>query len=331
MTIAQTLNALAADWSTLMVAVVWQSTLLAGVVAIVAWLLRRSTPAIRYWLWQIVAIKMLLAPLWTLAVPLAWLPDITAPERIAPKAPISELQPSIIVSSPQPIESAPPAATETFTPPALSVPPAAKVPTVAGPALSWRAWFMLGWAVTVLAQIIVLAGQRARLARLLRQALPASTSIDALVAQCAARLRLTRRPRVLVTEAECSPFVCGLWRPVMVLPRSLEALLPDNEIEPVLIHELAHVKRYDLLFGWIPQLARMFYLFHPIAHLVAFRVRLEGELACDGWAMAESGCGAGAYADLLVRVVSQLSEPAMLRTGSTASAGLDGQESIPNT
>ena len=69
------LNALAADWSALVIAVVWQSTVLAGAVAVVAWLLRRSSPAIRYWLWQIVAIKILLAPVWTLAVPLAWLPE----------------------------------------------------------------------------------------------------------------------------------------------------------------------------------------------------------------------------------------------------------------
>ena len=64
----------------------------------------------------------------------------------------------------------------------------------------------------------------------------------------------------------------------------------------------AAVQRLDLLFGWIPQLARMAYFFHPIAHLAAFRVRLESELACDGWAMAETGHGAGAYADLLVRL-----------------------------
>ena len=142
------------------------------------------------------------------------------------------------------------------------------------------------------------------------------------------RLRLRRVPRVLVTDAECSPFVCGLWRTVMVLPRSLATILPDNEIMPVLVHETAHVKRYDLLFGSIPQLAHMLYFFHPIAHLVAFRTRLEAELACDGWAMAESGHGAGVRADLLVRVVSRLSEPAMLRTGSTAAAGLDGQEAL---
>ena len=186
---------------------------------------------------------------------------------------------------------------------------------------------MLAWAGAVVVQIAVLAGQRARLSRLLRQAVPASSQLDSLVAECAARLQLSRVPRVLLSTEECSPFVCGLWRPVMVLPRALETLLAERQIMPVLVHELAHVKRLDLVWGWIPQLARIGYFFHPVAHWVAFRVRLEGELACDGWAMADSGHGPGAYADLLVRVISRLSEPAMLRSGSAASASLDGQAS----
>jgi beta-lactamase regulating signal transducer with metallopeptidase domain len=332
---------LAADWSALLIAVVWQSTLLAAVVAVVAWLLRRSTPSIRYWLWQIVAIKILFAPLWTLAVPLAWVPEVSpfsamsSREHVASTPPAAAQSKSALAESAlltarsSPVAPSPPAA-ETGTP-SLPIAPGGPMAVPSTSALSWRAWLMFAWAVIVVAQLVVLLGQRARLVRLLRQASPASAALDTLVAQCATRLRLGRVPRVLVTEVECSPFVCGLSRTVMVLPRSLESLLPQNEIEPVLIHELAHVKRYDLFFGWIPQLARMFYFFHPIAHLVAFRTRLEAELACDGWAMAESGHGAGAYADLLVRVVSRLSEPAMLRSGSTASAGLDGQESLSDT
>ena len=81
---AATLNSLATDWSALMVAVLWQSTILAGIVAVLAWLLRRSSPAVRYWLWQIVAIKILLAPLWTQVVPLPWLPSEVVDERAEP-------------------------------------------------------------------------------------------------------------------------------------------------------------------------------------------------------------------------------------------------------
>ena len=50
--------------------IVWQSTLVAIVVGLIAMLLRKYPPRLRYWLWQIVAVKLLLMPFWTVAVSL---------------------------------------------------------------------------------------------------------------------------------------------------------------------------------------------------------------------------------------------------------------------
>ena len=333
----ETLNRVAVYFSSLVVAVLWQSTLLAAVVAVAAWLLRRSSPAIRYWLWQIVAIKLLLAPLWTLVVPVAWLPHtgLVGPPHPAAQSPAAIVAPrDEPTPAPAPAlatagDHKPAADTADANPPVESLVPR---PLQSSPSFTWQAWLMCGWAAIVVAQVVLVVWQARKLSGLLQRATPASPALVSLVDESAARLGLSRasRVRVLVAAAadECSPFVCGLWRPVMVLPQSLETLLHKSQLEPVLIHELAHIKRHDLLWGWIPQLARMLYFFHPIAHWVAFRIRLEAELAADGWAMSTTGRGAGAYADLLVRVVSQLAEPAMLRTGSAASAGFDGQSPL---
>src|SRR5262249_56618793 len=51
-------------------AILWQSALLAGLVAGVCRLLRRRAPALRYWCWQIIALKLLLMPWWVVALPL---------------------------------------------------------------------------------------------------------------------------------------------------------------------------------------------------------------------------------------------------------------------
>jgi beta-lactamase regulating signal transducer with metallopeptidase domain len=91
----------------------------------------------------------------------------------------------------------------------------------------------------------------------------------------------------------------------------------------VLLHELAHVKRRDLLWGWLPEIARLLYWFHPVIHWVYYRLRLERELACDQLAMALSGQSAAGYAETLVRVVSHASQPALFQTAA-ASARLDG-------
>src|SRR5262245_65296903 len=75
----ETLNAAAAGWSERIWAVLWQSTILVFAVALVAAiLLRRSPTAVRYWVWQILAIKILLMPFWSYAIPL---PQFLVPAR----------------------------------------------------------------------------------------------------------------------------------------------------------------------------------------------------------------------------------------------------------
>ena len=79
--IVERLNHGSAAWADLAGAVLWQSLLVAGMVTIACHLLRRANPAVRYWLWQIVAIKLLVMPLWTVSValPVWWEPTPVAP------------------------------------------------------------------------------------------------------------------------------------------------------------------------------------------------------------------------------------------------------------
>lgn len=115
-----------------------------------------------------------------------------------------------------------------------------------------------------------------------------------------------------------------MLRSTLVFPRDLIAQLDPSELRQVLAHELAHLKRRDLLWGWISELARVLYFFHPAMLWAAYQVRLERELACDAVAMQTSGRTAAQYAETLVRVLSAASTPAAFRT---AAASLDGGES----
>jgi beta-lactamase regulating signal transducer with metallopeptidase domain len=189
--------------------------------------------------------------------------------------------------------------------------------------VTWLGWLFGIWGGVVAAQCARILWQHRRLGKLLRRAIPADKPLTALVREAASRLGLRRAPRAVLTEVDCSPFVCGIRRAVLVLPRGLRATLSASELNHVLLHELAHVRRLDLVWGWIGELARMVYFFHPVVHWIAYRLRLERELACDQLAMATSGQGAAEYAATLVRVVSQSSEPSVFKTAA-ASAGLDG-------
>jgi beta-lactamase regulating signal transducer with metallopeptidase domain len=312
------LNATAAGWTERIWAVVWQSTILVIVVGLFAViLLRRSPPALRYWVWQILAIKILLMPFWSYAIPL---PQFLVPARdeaaldIPPALPSEKLQG----------ESDVPRAAD---PPAVAAAPSHKevaaIPSSSRVPLAWQTWLLLAWVAIVAGQVARLVWQRRRLKRLLQQAVPAEGPLAEAVREAAAQLALRRAPQALLTELDCSPFLCGIRQPVIVVPRTLPATLNTTELKHVLLHELAHVQRRDLVWGWIGEIARMVYFFHPAVRWLCYRLKLDQELACDALAMAHSGKNAGEYAATLVRVVGQASEPAVFKTAA-ASAGLDG-------
>jgi Tol biopolymer transport system component/beta-lactamase regulating signal transducer with metallopeptidase domain len=298
------------DWSTsvtaLAAAILWQSALLAGLVAVVCWLLRRSAPALRYWCWQIVALKLLLMPWWSVTMPLSDFLSAGAAAISPPAAKTTEYR-----------EGTPAAAMDR-----LVAPPAGGAELAASETLgwldflgqlTWRSWFVVAWLGGIAWQLGCMLVQHGRLRRLLRRATAAAEPrLLAVLEQVAGQLGLPQRPALVLTDGEGAPFVCGLLRPVLVLPRGLMAELDPACWREVLLHELGHLKRRDLWWGWLPALARLVYFFHPVAHWVWFRIRLERELACDQLAMMHSGRSAAGYAEVLVQVVSHASMPAAL-------------------
>jgi beta-lactamase regulating signal transducer with metallopeptidase domain len=191
--------------------------------------------------------------------------------------------------------------------------------------LSPWAWLFLLWGLVVLGQMVRLLHQRFLLGCLLRGA-KKETNLVILqqLGTLASRLHLRRVPILLATESDCSPFVCGLWRPKLIMPKRLLVELGPEQLEQILLHELAHIRRSDLVWGWLAELARLFWFFHPVAHWASARVRLERELACDQLAMALSRRSAADYALVLVDVVSHASQPPALKIAAASSLALDG-------
>jgi beta-lactamase regulating signal transducer with metallopeptidase domain len=314
--IIESINRWSGAWAGLAWAVTWQSAVLVGLAAVVALLLRRSSPGLRFWLWQIVAIKVLLMPFWTMAVPMPFLSLDGGSQQSAAR---DKAEPAVLpADGSRGLAEAEPTG---MPPPIDPLGPRPSRTTI--PRLSWQSWLMVGWLLVVAAQFAVLAWQRAGLRRLLREAASAPEPLRALVGELAGQLGLRRVPTAVTTDADCSFFACGAWRPVLVLPKSLLATLDGDRLRQVLLHELAHVKRFDLILGWPVEIARRLYFFHPLVHWLAYRIRLERELACDQVAMAASGRSPSDYVQTLIHVVTQASQPPALRAAAI-SAGLDG-------
>jgi beta-lactamase regulating signal transducer with metallopeptidase domain len=298
-----------------MAAILWQSLVLVALAALIAWFLRRSSPVVRYWLWQIVAVKLLLMPFWSFAVPL---PSWEAGKPVSPPA-ISR-QPGVLgedsgrIALQRPLPVAREAGGEVPLP-----------GTPLGEALaavSWPAWLLLAWSAVVVWQFLRLLRQRLRLARLLRQSTPADRDITGMVAELAGQLGLRRVPTAVSVADDGPVFVCGIRRSWLVLPLGLMARLDERRRRQVVLHELAHVKRHDLAWAWPAEIARTVYFFNPLAYWVAYRLGLERELACDQLAMVRSGQPPADYAQTLVQVISHTSESAAIQ--AAVAAGLAG-------
>src|SRR5436309_2317963 len=109
------------------------------------------------------------------------------------------------------------------------------------------------------------------------------------VARLAARLRISRPVRVLGSAVVQVPAVIGWLRPVILLPASALTGLTPLQLDALLAHELAHVRRYDYVVNLLQSVVETLLFYHPAAWWVSQQVREEREHCCDDLAVAVCG------------------------------------------
>jgi Zn-dependent protease with chaperone function len=108
-------------------------------------------------------------------------------------------------------------------------------------------------------------------------------------ARLVARLRIARPVRVLESALVRVPAVIGWLRPVILLPASALTGLTPLQLDALLAHELAHVRRYDYVVNLIQSVIETLLFYHPAVWWVSRRVREEREHCCDDLAVAVCG------------------------------------------
>jgi beta-lactamase regulating signal transducer with metallopeptidase domain len=306
-------NEFAASWAWTTFAIVWQSTLLAILAAVVCRLLRRQSPALRYWIWLAVAAKLLVAPLWTANVPppawptwLAWTPA-TITQSAEPRTPWTGAAGTV------------PQSPVAASAPATALRPA---PAPAPTALTWQAWLLLLWLAGIAAEVARTAWQFRRLNALLAKAGHLDSKVTDHVSQCSRQIGLRAAPPAYAIDADGLPMVCGPIRPRLLLPTAITASFDAVALRQVILHELAHIRRRDLATIWIIHAARTVYWFHPVAHWIAYRAGLERELACDQLALVHSGASPAGYARTLICAAGGAAQPIVLRAAARLDGGL---------
>ncbi|MCP4452937.1 MAG: M48 family metalloprotease, partial [Planctomycetes bacterium] len=178
--------------------------------------------------------------------------------------------------------------------------------------LSWQGLLLLFWSGTVLSLLLLLI-QRALLVKsLVAQAVPCDESLRALLNDCRQRLGLSTQVSLRITSISGSPAVCGLRRPVILMPRDLLTELKFRDLEAVLLHELAHVIRGDLWVNFAQTLLQILYFYHPCLWLANWQIRRIRESAVDEAVLVALKEKATTYPETLVGIARMaLSRPAL--------------------
>jgi beta-lactamase regulating signal transducer with metallopeptidase domain/HEAT repeat protein len=164
------------------------------------------------------------------------------------------------------------------------------------------------WAtVTVLLLARLLHGVYA-VRRIVRRAQPMDApEWQDLLYQIADRLGIDEAPALLKSSDNTMPFAAGIRRPTIVLPADCETWTPAQR-DAVLIHELGHVRRHDMIGHTLGRIACAVYWFHPLVWTAARRLRDASERACDDLAL-RLGARPSDYAQHLLNIVTTVRQP----------------------
>lgn len=305
-----------------------KGTALLVLAAIAAMILRRDSAATRHLVWLLAIVAMLAVPVLSAMLP-QWrvLPGWAG---ISPRPVFMEMSPPSIarpadgaVDLPQNAESV-----EIERPSATAYQPAAELPD-SRPALlapeiisesavwswNWLNALPLVWAIGFCVLILRLLAARLMLWNTERHGTviwssrqPAKATHDPIVTALEAvsmQLGICRPVTLMLHSDKTIPVVWGILRCHLLLPVAARQWTGE-QLRSVLLHELAHVNRRDMMAQLLAQVACALYWFNPLVWFAAWRLGVERERACDDLVLA-CGVRPSAYAGHLLEVVTELS------------------------
>ena len=151
-------------------------------------------------------------------------------------------------------------------------------------------WLALGWFVGVIALSLRLLGGCIQAERLKRRNVQSLGQVwEQKLTVLAEKMQISKAVTLLESSIVSAPVLIGWVRPVILFPISALAGLPMEQLEAVLAHELAHVKRGDYLIHIMQTAIEVLLFYHPAVWWVSRQVTIEREHACDD--LAAAACG----------------------------------------
>ncbi|MCK4627464.1 MAG: tetratricopeptide repeat protein [Sedimentisphaerales bacterium] len=152
--------------------------------------------------------------------------------------------------------------------------------------LQWTQLLPLVWFAGAAVLVVYVAATNFHLWRIVKVKRPLTEKkILDLLEDCKAQMGVQTILGIVQTDSIKSPALFGFIRPRLLLPEGLIDSVNPAELRYIFLHELGHLKRYDILQGWLMAALQVLHWFNPLIWLAFHRVRADRELVCDALAM----------------------------------------------
>jgi beta-lactamase regulating signal transducer with metallopeptidase domain len=167
----------------------------------------------------------------------------------------------------------------------------------------WATGLFASWALIATALLVRLGLSLRHVSALRRHC--RELDINAYPALMEVNERQSRRVKLLVSDDVRIPTALGFFRPAVVLPSWTLRDLSADELKIILLHELAHLRRWDDWTNLAQKFVKALFFFHPAVWWIDSRLALEREIACDDMVL-EQTANARTYAASLVSIAEKV-------------------------
>ncbi|MEM9888141.1 MAG: M56 family metallopeptidase [Bacteroidota bacterium] len=145
----------------------------------------------------------------------------------------------------------------------------------------WLPQLCLAWLGGIFCYAIMMMQGFFQLRRLEKQSEAVSSHWQTHLAKLQAQLGINRKVRLLACKWVEEPITFRHFKPVILVPIGLLTGLSSEQVEVLLLHELAHIRRYDYLVNWLQSSLEALFFYHPAFWWISRQVRAEREHCCD--------------------------------------------------
>ena len=282
-------------------AISWQVSILIGVILIISLISRKVSSEFRYWLWCIVLIRLCI-PL-GLELPIGIELNLDRFFEINDQV-ITEKQ--IVSETSSQIQSE-----ETF-----QVHKEKTVKDIVAPSkaiilssLTLKKILILFWVIGILLIGTMILWRVMKLHIQLKYCpIIERPDLETLLRRLCKKMGIKQRVSLHYLEMKrvMSPAVSGIVKPRIYLPKTIVDTYTPEELEPILLHELSHIKRIDGIINWVQVIVQAFYFFHPLVWFVNRKIRHLREEVCDDIALHYLGYERDRYSQSILSIAKNI-------------------------